>query len=356
MKTMLKNKNTRTNLLTYLVVVVAFVVMQVLNSQGMLGSSMKGYLVPICVYISLAVSLNLLVGVCGELSLGHAGFMGIGAFSGIVIAALLKDTIPNDALRLVCAMFGGGILAGFVGFVIGVPVLRLRGDYLAIVTLAFGEIMKNIVGNTYAGIDDTGFHMAVSTSKMKLEAGGKYIINGPLGATGVEKLASFTMGFLLVLFTLFVVLNLINSKEGRAIKAVRDNRIAAESVGINVTAFRMKAFVVSAFLAGMAGALFGLNYSTITATKFNFNTSINMLVFVVLGGMGNILGSVISATLLYVLPEALRSLEDYRMILYAVVLIVVMLCTWSPKVKEVLSVVTDKASRIFKRKEAGTNE
>lgn len=356
MKTMLKNKNTRTNLLTYLVVIVAFVVMQVLNSQGMLGSSMKGYLVPICVYISLAVSLNLLVGVCGELSLGHAGFMGIGAFSGIVIAALLKDTIPNDALRLVCAMFGGGILAGFVGFVIGVPVLRLRGDYLAIVTLAFGEIMKNIVGNTYAGIDDTGFHMAVSTSKMKLEAGGKYIINGPLGATGVEKLASFTMGFLLVLFTLFVVLNLINSKEGRAIKAVRDNRIAAESVGINVTAFRMKAFVVSAFLAGMAGALFGLNYSSITATKFNFNTSINILVFVVLGGMGNILGSVISATLLYVLPEALRSLEDYRMILYAVVLIVVMLCTWSPKVKEVLSVVTDKASRIFKRKEAGTNE
>ena len=356
MKIMLKNKNTRTNLLTYLVVIVAFVVMQVLNSQGMLGSSMKGYLVPICVYISLAVSLNLLVGVCGELSLGHAGFMGIGAFSGIVIAVLLKDTIPNDALRLVCAMFGGGILAGFVGFVIGVPVLRLRGDYLAIVTLAFGEIMKNIVGNTYAGIDDTGFHMAVSTSKMKLEAGGKYIINGPLGATGVEKLASFSMGFLLVLFTLFVVLNLINSKEGRAIKAVRDNRIAAESVGINVTAFRMKAFVVSAFLAGMAGALFGLNYSSITATKFNFNTSINILVFVVLGGMGNILGSVISATLLYVLPEALRSLEDYRMILYAVVLIVVMLCTWSPKVKEVLSVVTDKASRIFKRKEAGTNE
>lgn len=356
MKIMLKNKNTRTNLLTYLVVIVAFVVMQVLNSQGMLGSSMKGYLVPICVYISLAVSLNLLVGVCGELSLGHAGFMGIGAFSGIVIAALLKDTIPNDALRLVCVMFGGGILAGFAGFVIGVPVLRLRGDYLAIVTLAFGEIMKNIVGNTYAGIDDTGFHMAVSTSKMKLEAGGKYIINGPLGATGVEKLASFSMGFLLVLFTLFVVLNLINSKEGRAIKAVRDNRIAAESVGINVTAFRMKAFVVSAFLAGMAGALFGLNYSSITATKFNFNTSINILVFVVLGGMGNILGSVISATLLYVLPEALRSLEDYRMILYAVVLIVVMLCTWSPKVKEVLSVVTDKASRIFKRKEAGTNE
>ena len=356
MKKMLKNKDTRTNLLTYLLVVVAFIVMQMMSSAGMLGSSMKGLLVPICVYISLAVSLNLLVGVCGELSLGHAGFMGIGAFSGIVIAALLKGSIGNDFLRLLCAMLCGGIFAGVVGFLIGVPVLRLRGDYLAIVTLAFGEIMKNIIGNLYAGTDEEGFHMAVSTSKMKLGAGGKYIINGPLGATGVEKLATFTMGFLLVLFTLFVVLNLVNSKEGRAIRAVRDNRIAAESVGINVTAFRMKAFVVSAFLAGMAGALFGLNYSSVTATKFNFNTSINILVFVVLGGMGNILGSVISAAVLYILPEALRGLQDYRMILYAIVLIVVMLCTWSPKVKEVLSVVVDKVFGAFKKKEAGTNE
>ena len=356
MKKLLNNKAARTNLITYLVVVLAFLAMQLMNSAGMLGSSMKGFLVPICVYISLAVSLNLLVGVCGELSLGHAGFMGIGAFSGILIAALLKNTIPNDFLRLLCAMLGGGVFAGVVGFVIGVPVLRLRGDYLAIVTLAFGEIMKNIVGNLYAGTDAEGFHIAISTSKMPLGEGGKYIINGPLGATGIQKLATFSMGFLLVLFTLFVVLNLINSKEGRAIKAVRDNRIAAESVGINVTAFRMKAFVVSAFLAGMAGALFGLNYSSVTATKFNFNTSINILVFVVLGGMGNILGSVISASVLYILPEAMRSLQDYRMILYAIVLIVVMLCTWSPKVKEYLSVATDRMLGIFRKKEVGTNE
>ena len=355
MKNILKNKDTRTNLITYLVVIVAFAVMQSMLSMDMLKSSTKGFLVPICVYVSLAVSLNLLVGVCGELSLGHAGFMGIGAFSGVVIAAVLKDVIASDFLRLLCAMLGGGIFAGIVGFLIGIPVLRLRGDYLAIVTLAFGEIMKNIIGNLYAGIDEDGFHMAISTSKMKLAEGGKYIISGPLGATGVQKLATFTMGFLLILFTLFVVLNLINSKEGRAIKAVRDNRIAAEAVGINVTAFRMKAFVVSAFLAGMAGALFGLNYSSVTATKFNFNTSINILVFVVLGGMGNILGSVVSATVLYVLPEAMRELEDYRMILYAVVLIVVMLFTWSPKVKEKMSVVTDKIAGVFKKKEVGTN-
>lgn len=349
------NKLKQKNLITYLLVVVFFVVMQAMSSGGMLSSSWKGYLVPICAYVSLAVSLNFLVGICGELSLGHAGFMGIGAFSGIIFAALLKDIIAVDAIRLIIAMIGGGILAGIIGFVIGIPVLRLRGDYLAIVTLAFGEIMKNIVGNLYAGTDADGFHMAVTTSKMALGEGGKYIINGPMGATGVQKLATFPVGIVLVLFTLFVVLNLINSKEGRAIKAVRDNRIAAESAGINVTAFRMKAFVVSAVLAGIAGALFGLNYSSITATKFNFNTSINILVFVVLGGMGNILGSVISATVLYVLPEAMRSLQDYRMILYAVVLILVMLFTWSPKVKDVISVVTDKLSRMFK-KEVGTNE
>lgn len=355
MKNLLQSKKLHTVGLPYVVVIIGFIVLESMRSGGMLTSTVSGYLVPICVYISLAVSLNLLVGVCGELSLGHAGFMGIGAFSGIVIAALLKGKVESDVLRLLLAMLGGGVFAGVLGFLIGIPVLRLRGDYLAIVTLAFGEILKNIVGNLYVGTDSAGFHMALSTEKMELLEGGIYFIAGPKGATGVQKLATFGMGFVLVLFTLFVVQNLIHSKEGRAIKAVRDNRIAAESVGINVTAFRMKAFVVSAFLAGMAGALFGLNYSSVTASKFNFNTSINILVFVVLGGMGNILGSVISATVLYILPEAMRELEDYRMILYAVVLILVMLCTWSPKVKGALQVVSakvkDKVSQIFRKKE-----
>ena len=350
------NRDQIKNASTYILVTVAFIILQLLSAQGKLNSTTKGFLVPACAYIVLAVSLNLLVGICGELSLGHAGFMGIGAFIGIIVTSLLAEAVPNGVLRLVIGMIVGGVLAGLVGFVIGIPVLRLRGDYLAIVTLAFGEIMKNIIGNLYAGTDSEGFHIAVSTGKMKLGQGGEYIINGPLGATGVQRIATFTMGFLLVLFTLFVVQNLINSKEGRAIRAVRDNRIAAESVGINVTAFRMKAFVVSAFLAGMAGALFGLNYSSVTASKFNFNTSINILVFVVLGGMGNILGSVISATVLYVLPEAMRGLQDYRMILYAIVLILVMLFTWSPKVKEFMSVIADKVFGVFKKKEAGTNE
>lgn len=349
MKTILKNKASRQDFLTYALVVLGFVVLQALYSANMLGSSVKGFLIPICVYISLAVSLNLLVGICGELSLGHAGFMGIGAFTGIVVAAVLRDTVSSDALRLLLAMAAGGVLAGIASVIIGIPVLRLRGDYLAIVTLAFGEILKNIIGNLYVGKDAEGIHFALNSVDLVLGEGGQKILSGPMGATGVQKIASFPMGFVLVLVTLFVVLNLVNSKEGRAIKAVRDNRIAAESVGINVTGFRLKAFVVSAFLAGMAGALYGLNYSSLTASKFNFNTSINILVFVVLGGMGNILGSVISATVLYVLPEAMRDLADYRMILYAIVLILVMLFTWSPKVKDAMAVVTEGIRGILKR-------
>ena len=356
MKKIFKNPVTRKNLMTYLLVTVGFVVMQTLSSLGMLGSAMKGYLVPLCAYIVLAISLNLLVGVCGELSLGHAGFMGIGAFTGIVFAAILEPVIPSDAIRLIAAMFCGGIMAGAFGFLIGIPALRLRGDYLAIVTLAFGEILKNIFGNLYIGIDADGLHASVSAVKFQLQEGGRMLLDGPVGATGIHKISSFAMGFVLILFTLFVVLNLINSKEGRAIKAVRDNRIAAESVGINVTTFRMKAFVVSAFLAGMAGVLFGLNMSSLAPAKFNFNTSINILVFVVLGGMGNIMGSIISATVLYILPEAMRELEDYRMILYAVVLIVVMLFTWSPKFKQAMQTLKLKVMSLFKKKEVGSDE
>ena len=352
MKKTLLNKDRKMNFVTYGVVIAAFVIMQTLSSQGKLGSAVTGYLVPVCCYIVLAVSLNLLVGVCGELSLGHAGFMGIGAFSGVVLATLLKDSVPSPLLRLILAMAFGGLLAGVIGFIIGIPVLRLRGDYLAIVTLAFGEIMKNLIGNMYVGTDESGFRFAIATAKPKLVGKGKWILSGAMGITGIKRISTFAVGFGLILFTLFVVLNLINSREGRAIKAVRDNRIAAESVGINVTTFRMKAFVVSACLAGMAGALYGLNFSSLDSTKFNFNTSINILVFVVLGGMGNILGSVISATVLYILPEAMRGLADYRMIIYAVVLILVMLFTWSPKVKEINSVFVDKLKRLFHRKEA----
>lgn len=347
------------SLATFGVVTVGFTSLFALSEYGFLSRSLTGMLIPICAYIVLAVSLNLVVGISGELSLGHAGFMGVGAFVGIIAASLLSDIIPNDVARLAVAMLCGGFLAGVAGFVIGIPVLRLRGDYLAIVTLAFGEILKNVFGNLYIGKDANGVHFGFTQEAVELGEAGKMILKGPMGATGVEKIATFSMGFLLILFTLFVVLNMINSKEGRAIKAIRDNRIAAESVGINVTSFKLKAFVTSAFLAGMAGALFGLNYSSVNASQFNFNTSINILVFVVLGGMGNILGSIISTTVLYIVPEVLRFLEDWRMIIYAVVLIVVMLCTWSPKVKQTMQVITTwfkgRMGKIFKKKGVENN-
>ena len=352
-------KKNRTSIVTYGVVILAYVVLQILSSLGMLSRSMTGYLVPMCVYIVLAISLNLVVGISGELSLGHAGFMGVGAFTGAVVAGVLKNSVDNDMLRLLMILIAGGLTAGFSGFLIGMPVMRLRGDYLAIVTLAFGEILKNIIGQLYIGYDVNGLHVAfVNSDKIELADGGKMLIDGAMGATGITKLATFTAGIVLVLFTLFVVLNLVDSKEGRAIKAIRDNRIAAESVGLNVTAFRMKAFVVSAILAGMAGAMYAMNYSTVAVSKFGFNTSINILVYVVMGGMGNILGSVISATLLYVLPESMDFLEDYRMILYAVVLIVLMLCTWSPAVKGMIQRIKANLQKRFgkkSKKEAGSN-
>ena len=157
-----------------------------------------------------------------------------------------------------------------------------------------------------------------------------------MGIGGIQKISTFTAGFLLVMIALVVVFNLVNSRAGRAIMAIRDNRIAAESVGLNVTKYKMMAFVTSAALAGSAGALFAMNYSTIAANKFDFNTSILILVFVVLGGLGNMLGSIVAATALTILPEALRQFADYRMLVYAVVLILVMLCTNSPAVKNTI--------------------
>ena len=336
----------------FILVTLAFIVLTVMGEMGMLKSALKGQLVPICVYIVLAISLNLVVGVSGELSLGHAGFMGVGAFAGVVAAAIFAG-IENTTIRLLLAMIAGGVAAGIAGALIGIPVLRLRGDYLAIVTLAFGEILKNIIGNMYIGLDKKGLHFAFSMERLILEPGGKTLLGGPMGATGIQKIATFGMGFALIIFTLVVVLNLIHSKEGRAIMAIRDNRIAAESVGLNVFAFKMKAFVLASFLAGMAGALYGLNFSAIQASKFNFNTSINILVFVVLGGMGNIGGSVISAAMLYILPEMLRELYDLRMIMYAIILIIVMLFTWSPKVKDIIqTLATSKfVKRLLGRKE-----
>ncbi len=338
---------TKNNIFTYGIVIAAYIVVQFMIRGGSITSSLQGQLVPICAYVVMAVSLNLVVGISGELSLGHAGFMSVGAFTGAVAAIALQGSVPSEAVRLIIALVVGGVFAGIAGFLIGIPVLRLRGDYLAIVTLAFGEIIRVIINCLYVGVDGSGLHFSFlsSAKALGLDDTGTVIINGAAGITGIPKLATFTAGVLLVLVTLFVVLNLKNSRQGRAIMASRDNRIAAESVGISVTRYKMTAFVTSAFLAGMAGALFALNFTTIVPIKFNFNTSILILVFVVLGGLGNIWGSVIAATVLTILPEALRGFDKYRMLVYAIVLILVMLITNNMTLRSYFSRLGGKLKR-----------
>ncbi len=340
----MKRKNTN-KIVSFALVIIAFVVMQVMDRTGTLSRSMKGMLVPISAYIVMAISLNLTVGILGELSLGHAGFMSMGAFTGTCAALMMMEKVPNPDLRLGLSMLVGAIFGGIAGFLIGIPVLRLKGDYLAIVTLAFGEIIKSIFNNLYLGFDKYGLHVSLLNDKgMKLD-GGRMLIEGAMGIGKIKKISSFTAGFILIILTLFIVYHLVESRYGRAIMAIRDNRIAAESVGIDVTRYKMTAFIISAAMAGAAGALFAQNYSTITANKFDFNTSILILVLVVLGGLGNITGSIISATLLTILPEALRSFATYRMLVYAIVLIAVMLITNASGTKLLLSNIKAKFSK-----------
>jgi len=333
MKKLHLNRASRTNFLTYGMVIVLYVVLQLMANGGMMSSSLKGQLVPICAYVVMALSLNLTVGILGELSLGHAGFMSVGAFAGAVAASAMQNAVAAPGLRLAIAMVIGAAFAGIAGVLIGIPVLRLKGDYLAIVTLAFGEIIKSMVNNLYIGMDDRGLHFSLMNNTISLQDGGRMILSGPMGIPGIQKNSTFLAGFILIMIALFVIFNLVNSRSGRAIMALRDNRIAAESVGINVTQYKMMAFVTSAALAGAAGTLFAEGQNTIVASKFDFNQSILILVFVVLGGQGRMWGSIIAAAALTVLPELLREFADYRMLVYAIVLILVMLATNNPTLK-----------------------
>lgn len=329
------SRQTRSNIITYGIVILACIIVQTMINSGSISSLMEGLMVPLCIYAILAVSLNLVVGILGELSLGHAGFMCVGAFASAFFSKCMRGEMESDGLRFFLALLIGVAAAALFGLLIGIPVLRLKGDYLAIVTLAFGEIIKNLVNILYIGKDSGGFHISTQ-DVMELDADGTMIISGPQGITGTPRDATFLTGIILVLITLFIVINLTNSRSGRAIMSIRDNRIAAESIGINVTKYKLMAFTVSAALAGSAGVLYAHNLSTLTATtnNFGYNQSIMILVFVVLGGIGNIRGSMIAAVILTLLPELLRGLSDYRMLIYAIVLIVMMLFNWAPKAIE----------------------
>jgi len=308
-----------------LIVILAYVILQAMIMSGNLSRLLISLLVPVCAYIVAALGLNLNVGFSGELNLGQAGFMSIGAFTSVILAGILNANGITGIPVLILCILAGAAMAAAVGWLISVPVLKLQGDYLAIVTLAFGQIIMSLINNLYCGIDSKGLHFAFVTNTIELAEGGKMLISGPMGATGVSTVSTFTAGFILVVLTLLIVYNLIDSRSGRAITAARDNRIAAESIGISISRTKTLAFVISSCLGGAAGALYALNYSSFVATKFDFNSSILLLVYVVLGGLGNMSGTIISTAVLVVLPEMLRFLQNYRMLIYAVVLIVIML-------------------------------
>lgn len=283
-------------------IIAASVEFDILNRQ------FKSLIVLVGVNIILAVSLNLVTGFLGELSLGHAGFMSIGAYTGALFT--LNMNLPGQ-IEFLIAIILGGIMAAIFGFLIGVPVLRLRGDYLAIVTLAFGEIVRSII-NT------------LSFPAGRDQAGELIVKKGTMGLSGIETYANYTWVYFAAVITIIITANLVKSRHGRVITSIRDNYIAAESIGIHVSKYKIMAFVIAAFFAGVAGVIGGHNISIIKPGDYDYNKSIDILVFVVLGGMGSIRGSIIAATILTLLPEVLRPIKDYRMLMYAVLLIAMM--------------------------------
>ena len=299
----------------YIVVAAAMVLFPVLSEIGALRRSDLSLLLQAGYSMVLAVSLNLVVGFLGELSLGHAGFMCVGAYLGSYVGIQLSAVIPNKTVVLLLSMLVGGLLAAVFGLIIGLPALRLKGDYLAIVTLAFGEIVRTVFKN----IPIFGGAIGLNSSSIQY---GKSL---------------FIVAFLVVLFTLFISQNLIRSKHGRAVTAIRDNEIAARAMGINVTYYKLLIFVVAAFFAGIAGVLYGASVNPISYKAFDYNYSIEILVMVVLGGMGNISGSMIAAALLTFINVKLTALGGdlaaIKYLIYALILIVMVMFNNAPMFK-----------------------
>ncbi len=312
-----KLKNIKWNhYLNYIVVAAVTLVFAILSLTGLIESSDKYLLEKVAIAITLAVSLSMVVGFLGELSLGHAGFMCIGAYLGGKTAVILEPVI-GEWPALIVSLLVGGIVAAVFGMIIGLPALRLRGDYLAIVTLAFGEIVRSVFMNS-----------------SKESFGGSLGLDTPR----FNKDILFVIAFVMVLATLAVTQNLIRSKHGRAITAIRDNEIAARATGIDVTKYKLLVFTVSSFFAGIAGVLYSYSNFTVQSTKFSYNYSIEILVMVVLGGMGSINGAIIAATLITFLDVELQTILTGNLavlqdLIYALILIVLVIYNNAPALK-----------------------
>ncbi len=335
-------------LVNYLAVIIVGGVLSVMTLGGNLPQSTLFLVEEITMKIVLAISLSLVVGFLGELSLGHAGFMCIGAYFGGFTAVLLdkfKIIEGDSVITFLISLVVGATVAGLFGFIIGLPALRLRGDYLAIVTLAFGEIIKTVLLNLEVKIDK------ISTRPIIDKASG-------IVTPRFDKQYFIIIGFILVLITVAIVQNLIRSKHGRAITAIRDNEIAAKATGINVTKYKLVAFIISAMLAGVGGVMYSFINNRIVAGNLDLNYSINLLIIVVLGGMGNISGAIVSATAITFIDRKLgvwmgNELAVMKDILYALILIVIVIYNNAPALKSIREKFSIKKLLNFKKARQG---
>lgn len=306
--------------INYLLVLAILAIGLVMFFTGGLKLSYARLFTQIGFSIILAVSLNLVVGFLGELSLGHAGFMCVGAYIGGYFAVIMSKTIPNKLVVLILAMLVGGIVSAVFGFIIGLPSLRLKGDYLAIVTLAFGEIVRNVFKNQKL----FGGAMGLQTSAVQYDSRNRPTL--------------YVVTLVVALIMLFLIQNFIRSKHGRAVTAIRDNEIAAKAMGINVTFYKLFVFILAAFFAGIAGVIYSHYTATVLYSFFSYNYSIEILVMVVLGGMGSVTGSIIAAVLIPIVNYLLQSyvpaeLAALRYLVYALILILMVIFSNAPALK-----------------------
>ena len=293
----MKQKKWIPNVIILVLVLALYILLSVLISANIINPYYSGILTMVCINVILAVSLNLATGFLGQLVLGHAGFMSVGAYSAALFT--MYSGLPT-VVSFPLALLVGGIVAAAFGVIIGVPALRLKGDYLAILTLGFGEIIRVLI----LAMPFTG---------------------GAAGLTGIPLLTTFTYVFIIAIITVAVIFAFIHSRHGRAVIAIREDEIAAEAAGIHTTYYKLLAFVLAAFFAGIAGGLYAHHIGVLDPSKFDFNYSVEILIMVVLGGMGSITGSIVAAIVLTLLPELLRGFSEYRMLIYSVILICVML-------------------------------
>jgi len=308
---------------------IAFLVVGNILTGGVLSGTSRTVIIQAGIFIIMAVSLNLVTGYLGQLPLGHAGFMAVGAYASTIF---WRAGVMSGQLSVVAGIAIGGLMAAVFGLIVGIPALRLRGDYLAIITLGFGEIIRSVIINLQS------------------------VTGGMQGLQYLPRYSSFLVVYVCVIITCGTIHMLMKSKHGRAILSIRDNEIASESCGVNTTYYKVMAFVVSAFFAGIAGALFAGSISFLSPNEFDFMTSINVLMMVVLGGMGSMVGSIISASILTSLPLVMQFLNQYRMIIFALMLIIVMIFKPTGLMGNYdfsLSRIIEKAVNRFKTRRAG---